>query len=217
MILVSSIRLLQTGVAKCDFLNVIIEADLENCWQLDIPTSDPTSTLRCPVVKRISVASFDVVVMSLVLSYFPTAAMRFRCCRNAWEVLKPNGLLLMVTPDSKRNGKNDLMVKSWKIGLGFLGFQRIAHDKLAHVQCMAFRKNPYPDIQKNEAGRWLKSFRVSDERLRHLTRPESFNPETLMFIPQDFRDDSQAQLLICREAVSDEDKLEGFLELPLSV
>lgn len=84
--------------------------------------------------------SFDIVVFSLVLTYLPATEQRAVFCFKAWQLLKLQGLLIIISPDSKSLHHNITMVKSWKQALENIGFVRVKYDKLSHLQCMAFRK-----------------------------------------------------------------------------
>lgn len=54
----------------------------------------------------IAAESFDSVVFCLLLEYLPTARLRFKVCRKAFQVLKFGGIFVVVTPDSSHQGKN---------------------------------------------------------------------------------------------------------------
>ena len=84
--------------------------------------------------------SFDVVIFCLLLSYLPAKAQRWTCCLNAHKLLKDNGLLIIITPDSSHQNKNMAMIKSWKIAIESIGFLRWKYHKDNHTHCMAFRK-----------------------------------------------------------------------------
>jgi 25S rRNA (adenine2142-N1)-methyltransferase len=57
------------------------------------------------IVEALPAQAFDVVIFSLLLSYMPSPRQRFACCAKARQVLKTNGLLLIITPDSNHVGK----------------------------------------------------------------------------------------------------------------
>lgn len=83
---------------------------------------------------------YDVVVLSLVLEYLPSAKQRTVFCYKSWQLLQENGLCIIITPDSKSVNHNAHMMKSWKLAMEKLGFLRIKYEKLQHIHCMAFRK-----------------------------------------------------------------------------
>ena len=86
-------------------------------------------------------SSFYVVTFSLLLEYLPSSFQRWAACKKACSVLKDEGLLVIITPDSKAAHANSKVMKSWRTALSFLGMERIAYEKLLHVHCMAFRKS----------------------------------------------------------------------------
>ena len=55
-------------------------------------------------------------------------------------LLKVNGLLLVITPDSKHQNRNVPMMKRWKVAIESIGFVRWRYVKHNHAHCMAFRK-----------------------------------------------------------------------------
>lgn len=143
-------------VVKCDFLSVPLDL------KLNISNND---------CQTLPLSSFDIVVFSLFLEYFPLSQQRYKCCKKAYDVLKPGGLLVIATPDSSHASYNSILMKNWKISLSNLGFWRIKYEKLTHLHCMVFRKCLYKEIPIN----WLHSLNVSN------------NAEDLMTIPQDSR------------------------------
>ena len=141
-----------------------------------LPKTEPRESKHC-VFSR---GSFDVVVFSLLLSYFPSSRQRLKCCLNAFQLLKLHGLLLIITPDSSHLNKNMAMVKSWQWALQQLGFNRWKYTKQRHLHCMGFRKCHQQDLSPS----------ISTDELAEA-----------MYIPQD-------QVDYSRDAVSDsvEDK-----------
>lgn len=113
-------------VYKCDFLNVNVG-------------EHETESIK--VIKSLKSNSFDIVVFSLLLEYFPSPKQRLECCEKAYELLKTEGLLIIITPDSNHVGANAKLMKSWRFVLAKLGFYRIKYEKLPHIHCMAFRKS----------------------------------------------------------------------------
>lgn len=146
-------------VFQCDFLNLKI---IECCDSIK-----PEGKQICALPQ----GAFDVVIFSLLLEYLPCPEQRRLCCINAYKLLSYEGLLIIITPDSKHVGANAKIMKSWRYNLSLLGFSRIKYDKLPHIHCMAFRKSLNIEI----ASRWVKL--QSTQHFYHK-----------MFIPQDFND-----------------------------
>lgn len=145
------------NVIKCDFLTVPLSVKL-NIFE--------------NVCQTLPLSSFDVVVFSLFLEYFPFPRQRYKCCEKAYNLLKPGGLLVVATPDSSHESYNSMLMKNWKISLSNLGFWRIKYEKLTHIHCMVFRKCILEQIPRN----WLHSLNITEYII-----------EDLITIPQDSR------------------------------
>lgn len=91
-------------------------------------------------VSKLPANNYECVVFSLLLEYIPSSGLRLQCCQKAYELLKYEGILIIITPDSQHVGKNASIMKNWRFTLGTLGFNRIKFEKLPHITCMAFRK-----------------------------------------------------------------------------
>ena len=115
------------SVYQCDFLNVLI-ADLGS-HQIEMNN-----------VISLQPLSFNCVVFSFLLEYFPSPLQRWNCCLKAQQLLCDEGLLIIITPDSKACHSNSKMMKSWREALSTIGLKRIRYQKLLHAHCMAFRK-----------------------------------------------------------------------------
>lgn len=126
-------------VFECDFLNVNVESTLTRS------TDNNNKILGLPRNE------FDVVIFSLLLEYMPASDQRITCCEKAYQLLKFEGILIIVTPDSKHVGANAKLIKNWRYALALMGFSRIKYDKLEHITCMVFRKALDPDISKRWA------------------------------------------------------------------
>lgn len=122
-------------VIECDFLSATIEPD---------SASTESAILH--------ISKYDIVVFSLLLEYMPTSGQRMICCQKAYELLRPEGVLIVITPDSKHEGANARLMKNWRYTLAGMGFSRIKIQKMEHITCMAFRKA----ISKVVAQRWAK-------------------------------------------------------------
>lgn len=132
-------------VLYCDFLNLNI-LDVDTC-QRDEEEQKPLADELTQSAKmslqsgRAAIGFFDVIVFSLLLSYFPTPSQRFQCCLNAHKSLKMHGLLVIITPDSSHQNKHTDMMKSWRSALQAIGFTRYKYEKLEHLHCMAYWKS----------------------------------------------------------------------------
>jgi len=157
-------------VKKCDFINVKI------CQAQEI--EEPISKLPA--------SFFDLVVFSLLLEYFPSKEARYKCCENAYQLLKPGGILVIITPDSKHASANAPLMRQWRVSLATLGFWRVDYEKLHHLHCMVFRKACDPDFPKFWATRELQKISSQFE-----------SPSQMMAIPQDDRKTSPREESMC--------------------
>lgn len=142
-------------VYKCDFLHVGFGDRIE--------TIDNE-------IKALPVNTYHAIVFSLVLEYLPTAEQRLLFCENAYKLLVTEGILIIITPDSKHATANTKFVKTWRFFLAQLGFRRIKLEKLRHINCMVFRKC----LRKEIAQRWAKlhnNYKVYDS----FAIPQDFN------------------------------------------
>ena len=145
-------------------------------------------------LQQLQAESFDVVVFSLLLSYLPCTQQRLQCCINAHRVLRPHGLLLVVTPDSSHQNRHAGMMKSWKECIEAIGFHRWKYVKDTHLHCMAFRKTRHMQA--------------------YLTLSES---HPMLFIPQDSHEpDSVVDTDLSKGALSKQDVTETLQELPFN-
>lgn len=115
-------------VVECDFLKLRV-----------VPGPVEVNKLATPL-EALQEGSFEVVIFCLVLEYLPSCAQRWSFCRKAAALLRPNGLLFIVTPDSKHQQRNAAMIASWRKALEHIGLLRIRYEKRQHLHCMAFRK-----------------------------------------------------------------------------
>lgn len=154
-------------VFECDFLNV----------ELGDSTVVSEIDSKSQKISKLNLKSYDVVVFSLLLEYLPTSEQRLKCCEKACKLLKDEGLLCIITPDSKHIGMNAKLMKTWRYALAQLGLGRIKIEKLEHITCMVFRKCLDPEISL----RWS---RLHKEPYM----------EYVMEIPQDFNDTEENDL-----------------------
>ncbi|XP_066579787.1 S-adenosylmethionine sensor upstream of mTORC1 isoform X2 [Amia ocellicauda] len=180
------------SVYKCDFLNLQLQQPL----QLARDAVDAfLKQLRNPI-DALPGELFNVVVFSLLLSYFPSPYQRWICCKKAHELLALNGLLLIITPDSSHQNRHAAMMKSWKVAVESLGFKRYKYVKFSHMHLIAFRK-------------------VSLNTTSDLV---SRNYPEMLYIPQDFNnaeEEEYADVPVQIRSEPDEDQIAcGFMELP---
>lgn len=135
-------------VYKCDFLNVEL---IENCTE-NVESNDTMKMFEHstnPITKLLK-CSYNIIIFSLLLEYLPTSDQRIDCCRRAYNLLTVEGILIVITPDSKHLGANVKLMKTWRYTLSLIGFNRIKYEKLEHITCMVFRKA----IDKRLTLRW---------------------------------------------------------------
>lgn len=137
----------------------------------------------------------NVVVFSFLLEYFPSSSQRWSCCEKAYLLLVEEGILIIITPDSKAAHSNTKVMRSWTEALAAIGLKRIKYEKLQHAHCMAFRK-------------------VSVDT--ELTREDRELLAPKMYIPQDFHNRSVSDSETKDEVKFTEEELaEGFTYLPM--
>ena len=119
------------SVFQCDFLNLVVTEPEDSSTFL--------SKLNSPL-RSFPALSFHVVVFSLLLEYFPAPCQRWKCCQIAHKLLKLNGVLVIITPDSHQQHRNAHLMKTWKTAIESLGFKRWRYVKLEHLHCMVFTK-----------------------------------------------------------------------------
>lgn len=169
-------------VYKCDFLNVNV------CDRILIDNG---------VVHSLKSSSFYVVLFSLILEYLPCPHQRLLCCKKAYDLLIPEGVLIVITPDSKNSNCNMDIVKSWRYLFAEMGFRRIKQEKLPYINCMIFRKSLNSEI----ARRWAKL-------------NERYKVYDLLVIPQDFNKQIVEEFERHLDNFNSCDNVELFSELP---
>lgn len=125
--------------------------DVFKCDFLSVPVTEK-SVIHNNNVVELKRNCFHVIVFSLFLEYLPCPDLRLKCCIKAYDLLTPEGILVIVTPDSNHISSNAKIYKSWRYNLSLIGFNRIQYQKLPHMHCMVFRKN----LSKTIAKRWAK-------------------------------------------------------------
>lgn len=147
---------------------------------------------RIQIVTHLEEGFYDVVVFCLLLEYIPSPKQRFLCCQKAYNLLRLNGILCIVTPDSKHQNANVHLYKLWKITLGYLGFSRTKYEKQTHFHGMVFRKGLCKEAWELDADRELSVTKKTNVRNKFLgINYENINSE--IYIPQDFQDLSESE------------------------
>ncbi|XP_022686340.1 probable methyltransferase BMT2 homolog [Varroa jacobsoni] len=118
-------------VIQCDFVTVNFSS------KLNVVCTPSTPARKIDTLPK---GYFHVVVFCLLLEYLPDARLRLRAVHNAYKALKDNGLLVVITPDSKHAQKNMSMIQGWRRTLLRLGLDRVRYSKHQHLHCISFRK-----------------------------------------------------------------------------
>ncbi|GLH03387.1 S-adenosylmethionine sensor upstream of mTORC1 [Gryllus bimaculatus] len=128
----------------------------------------------------------------------------------AYHILKPEGLLFIISPDSKHASANASLMRQWRICLAYLGFTRVVYEKLPHIHCMAFRKNCHVVASQQ----WAR--RAMSQKNEYFLMENIDNVHELLKIPQDDTEYLIAEV-VEQPIRSDEDNSElvdMFEELP---
>nr|SVE76085.1 EOG090X0FUY [Daphnia hispanica] len=182
---------------ELDVLSIDLCPAVESVYQCDflkVPVGEKT-VLDGQNVLNLANNSFHCIVFSFLLEYFPSSSQRWTCCERAHLLLVEEGILVIITPDSKAAHSNSKVMKSWREGLSAIGLKRIKYDKLQHAHCMAFRKVSMDTVLTFEDRELLSS---------------------KMYIPQDFHNpvdsnnESKADVKFTEGEVA-----EGFTHLPM--
>ncbi|BES98133.1 Putative methyltransferase (DUF3321) [Nesidiocoris tenuis] len=136
------LKMLDVGSCYNPFRNF----DLFDVTAVDIaPASD--DVIECDFLRTeigevdfLIESTYDVVLFSFLLEYLPEPKMRYACCLKAYKLLKPGGVLVILTPDSKHDTANSKIMKTWRLGLASIGFMRVNYKKLRHLRCMSYYK-----------------------------------------------------------------------------
>lgn len=161
------LKLLDVG-SSGNFLRSISEEKFD-VLALDIAPSDPSvmycDFLSVPVQDELRINSsridslpanhYDVILFSLLLEYMPSSDQRLKCCEKAYDLLKIEGTLIIITPDSNSQHTNSQLIKNWQYVMSIIGFQRMKLEKLANITAMGFRKS----LSKQIPTRWARIYK----------------------------------------------------------
>lgn len=177
------------SVFKCDFLRVPIvdidEAVAIKSKKETVNNTDPFQEVEC-----LKENGFDVVIFCLLLEYLPSSRLRYNACQKAKKLLKTDGLLLIVTPDSSRNhAKNERQMKSWRLAFSKMGMLRIYIENQKHLRFLGFVKvdrDKFGNICDEESEKIKNAMlNISGNAKASDRSQELLSDEDLMFIPQD--------------------------------
>jgi hypothetical protein len=107
----------------------------------DTPAADQ-NTAALVYADRFVSCSAHAVIFSLVLSYMPCAEMRLRCCYNALHVLRPGGLLIVISTRTQ-GSRHDGWEARWIAALTALGFELVRKDVRTKIVGIVVRRPPY--------------------------------------------------------------------------
>ena len=171
------------SVYQCDFLKVSV---------------GEKTILEDQCVSSLAASNFQCIIFSFLLEYFPSSLQRWTCCEKAQQLLEEEGVLIIITPDSKAAHSNSKVMKSWREALAAIGLKRIKYEKLQHAHCMAFRK-------------------ISIDRLTPSSALDQQHLASMMYIPQDLHNLSDSEHEDIKDALifTEEELAEGFTELPM--
>nr|SVE88962.1 EOG090X0FUY [Daphnia sinensis]SVE89585.1 EOG090X0FUY [Daphnia sinensis]SVE90210.1 EOG090X0FUY [Daphnia sinensis]SVE90839.1 EOG090X0FUY [Daphnia sinensis]SVE92088.1 EOG090X0FUY [Daphnia sinensis] len=183
---------------ELDVLSIDLCPAIESVYQCDflkVPLGK-TTVIDGQNVLSLATNQFHCIVFSFLLEYFPSPSQRWTCCEKAQQLLLREGILIIITPDSKAAHSNAKVMRSWREALSAIGFKRIKYEKLQHAHCMAFRKNSVEPELKAEDRELLAS---------------------KMYIPQDFYNPSDSSENEEKDEIkfTEAELAEGFTNLPM--
>lgn len=154
-----------SDVLYCDFISVPIEKD---------------ERVEDGKIIQLKQSSFHVVLFSLLLEYMPSSEQRIKCCQQAYDCLLPEGILIIITPDSSNQHKNVKLLKNWRWLLAQMGFRRIKIEKLTNLSCLAFRKGIAKEISSLWAVKHFESymeskFEIPQDREKQIEKKSSLD------------------------------------------
>ncbi|KAI8039492.1 hypothetical protein M5D96_006903 [Drosophila gunungcola] len=86
----------------------------------------------------------------------PSAEQRLQCCRKAYDLLLPEGILVLITPDSQHVGKNAHLMKNWRYSLARIwpaaGALREAAAHLVHGVSQGHQPGTRPALGQHSPG-----------------------------------------------------------------
>jgi len=160
-------------VYQCDFLKVkvgdstIIHPPTKGSHEP--PANDPAyelpkTSLNVSKVSQLKKEHYDVVIFSYLLSYLPLPAIRRDCCAKAYELLKPGGILVIMSPDPEVTSDNAFIFMCWRVTLARLGFHKVLYKKCDYFHGNVYRKALCKEVLEEKSDRYLYA---AEERQKH--------------------------------------------------
>ena len=97
----------------------------------------------------LKLCSFNIVVLSLVLTYVPTPESRFQMIINARKCLKGDGdgLLMIIEPHGFDKSKENLVAKTWQKTIESVGFEALVNSKTRDgLHLLIFKTSSLPSL-----------------------------------------------------------------------
>lgn len=143
------------NVLEGDFLNVQFfdRIEDENGAETLLKTSSSSSSKR---LQGLKLSSFNIVVLSLVLTYVPTAENRFQMIINARKCLKGDGdgLLMIIEPHGFDKSKENLVAKTWQKTIESVGFKALVNSKTRDgLHILIFETSSLPTLSAVRGGK----------------------------------------------------------------
>ena len=138
-------------VLKCDWLQVPILLGPSPATKSGVAAFPTGSNLV-----TFAHGHFDAIIFSLLLSYMPTAPMRYLACIQAHRALKADGLLVMVNTRTQGSRQSNWEAK-WVEAIEAIGFQRVHKDILHNLVGMSFRRVGDTGRSEKEDEEWARA------------------------------------------------------------
>ena len=143
------------NVLEGDFLNAQFfdRIEDENGAETLLKTSSSSSSKR---LEGLKLSSFNIVVLSLVLTYVPTPENRFQMIINARKCLKGDGdgLLMIIEPHGFDKSKENLVAKTWQKTIESVGFKALVNSKTRDgLHILIFETSSLPTLSAVRGGK----------------------------------------------------------------
>jgi len=134
-------------VLEGDFLDVQFFDHLEDGNGAETRLKKSSSSSKRLV--GLKLCSFNIVVLSLVLTYVPTPESRFQMIINARKCLKGDGdgLLMIIEPHGFDKSKENLVAKTWQKTIESVGFEALVNSKTRDgLHLLIFKTSSSPPL-----------------------------------------------------------------------